>query len=146
MFYSGPLPLCKNMWAMAYTCAEHTIEFLMQRNEMPTSKRARDASILVTTYKPLCPDRAVWATARWDCASALLVNLYRRILNGNWMAAWGFWVSFSKLFSISLTLLQLTEIQEFIIDLQEIKLGLWWILWKTLSPSSHIFRLWSKTD
>lgn len=32
-----------------------------------------------------------------------------------------FWVSFSKLFSIGLTLLQLTEIQEFIIDLQETK-------------------------
>lgn len=40
--------------------------------------------------------------------------------------------TFGWVFQNCLTLLQLTEIQEFIIDLQETKLGLWWMLWKSL--------------
>jgi len=90
MFYSSPLPLGKKIWAMAYICAEHTLEFLMQRNQIPVCKKIRDVSILRTARKPLCPVCAERATSCWHCISALLVNLYRQILHGNWMAAWDF--------------------------------------------------------
>lgn len=48
-----------------------------------------------------------------------------------WLEAIFGWF-FQNCSNIGLTLLQLTEIQEFIIDLQETKLGLWWMLRKTL--------------
>lgn len=47
-----------------------------------------------------------------------------------WLEAIFGWF-FQNCSNIGLTLLQLTEIQEFIIDLQETKLGLWWMLRKT---------------